>query len=99
MKIFISQPMNGKTEEQIRMERDEVILKLRQQYGENIEILDTIFDLDKNTHPLVYLGKSIEALAQADLAYFMKGWDETRGCVAEYFCATRYGIDIEQEVI
>lgn len=98
MKIFISQPMNGKTEEQIRKERDEVILKLSRRYNGNIEILDTIFDLDKNTHPLVYLGKSIEILAQADLAYFMKNWDESRGCVVEHLCATRYGIDIEQEV-
>ena len=98
MKIFISQPMNGKTEEQIRREREEVILKLNRRYNGNVEILDTIFDLDENTHPLVYLGKSIEILAQADLAYFMKNWDESRGCVVEHLCAARYGIDIEQEV-
>ena len=98
MKIFISQPMNGKTDEQIKMERDKVALKLLQQYGENIEILDTIFDLGEYTHPLVYLGKSIEVLSQADLAYFMEGWDKARGCIAEYFCATRYGIKTEQEV-
>ena len=98
MKIFISQPMRGKTDEQIRRERDEVILKLNRRYNGDIEILDTIFNLDGNTHPLVYLGKSIEVLAQADLAYFMKGWDEARGCVVEHLCAARYGIEIEQEV-
>ena len=98
MKIFISQPMNEKTKEQIRAERDEVIVKLSQRYNGNIEILDTIFDLDENTHPLVYLGKSIEILAQADLAYFMKNWNESRDCVVEHLCAVRYGIEIEQEV-
>ena len=98
MKIFISQPMRGKTDEQIRRERDEVILKLNRRYNGDIEILDTIFNLDGNTHPLVYLGKSIEVLAQADLAYFMKGWHEARGCVVEHLCAARYGIEIEQEV-
>ena len=98
MKIFISQPMNGKTEEQIRKERDEVILKLSRRYNGNIEVLDTIFDLDENTHPLVYLGKSIKILAQADLAYFMKNWDESRGCIVEHLCAIRYGIEVEQEV-
>ena len=96
MKIFISQPMRGKTDEQIEMERDKVVQKLQDKYG-GIEILDTIFDLEVGTPPLVYLGKSIEVLAQADLAYFMKGWDKARGCVIEYECATRYGIKVEEE--
>ena len=98
MKVFISQPMRGKTDEQIKKERDEVILKLNRRYNGDIEILDTIFDLEEGTSPLVYLGKSIEVLAQADLAYFMKGWDEARGCVVEHLCAAKYGIEIEQEV-
>ena len=98
MKLFISQPMRGKTDEQIKKERDKVIPKLHQQYGKNIEILDTIFDLEEGTSPLVYLAKSIEVLAQADLAYFMEGWEEARGCVVEYLCATRYGIKVEKEM-
>ena len=98
MKIFISQPMRGKTDEQIKKERDKVILKLHQQYGKNIEILDTIFDLEEGTSPLVYLAKSIEVLAQANLAYFMEGWEEARGCVVEHLCATRYGIKVEKEM-
>ncbi len=98
MKVFISQPMNGKTDEQIREERRIVEIRLHRKLNEKFEILDTVFDLDEGTHPLVYLGKSIEILAQADLAYFMKNWDEARGCMIEHLCATRYGIDIEQEV-
>ena len=96
MKIFISQPMGGKTDEQIKLEREQVTQKLQDKYGD-IEILDTIFDLGEGVSPLVYLAKSIEVLAQADLAYFMKGWDEYRGCVVEYECATRYGIKVEEE--
>lgn len=95
MKIFISQPMNGKTNEQIELERDIVIQKLQDKYGD-IKILDTIFDLE-GASPLVYLGKGIEVLAQADLAYFMEGWEEARGCAIEYLCATIYGIKTEQE--
>ena len=49
MKIFISQPMRGKTDEQIKEERDKVILKLNRRYNGDIEILDTIFDFDENT--------------------------------------------------
>lgn len=97
MKVFISQPMGGKTDKQIRDERAVAVNKLKNKYGQDIEIIDTIFDLGEGTHPLVYLARSIEVLAQADLAYFMKYWDKSRGCIAEYVCATRYGIKVEKE--
>lgn len=42
--------------------------------------------------PLWYLGKSIELLSTADVAYFLKGWNTARGCRIEYMCANDYGI-------
>ena len=95
MKIFISQPMVDKTDKQIKLEREQVEQRLRDKYGD-IEILDSLFELE--AHPLVYLSKSLEVSAQADLAYFVKGWDKYRGCTMEHECATRYGIDTEEEV-
>lgn len=92
MKVFISQPMRGKTDEQIRKERNKVVTKLKRYYGDDAEILDTIFNLDEGAHPLVYLGKSIEVLSEADLIYFMEDWDIARGCVIEHEVACRYGI-------
>ena len=45
--------------------------------------------------PTTYvLGKSLELLSTADVAYFCKGWDEYRGCKIEHTCATEYGIDV-----
>lgn len=41
MKIMISQPMRGKTNEQIRAERAELILKLE---AEGHEVVDTVFE-------------------------------------------------------
>ena len=92
MKIFLSQPMNGKTDEQIRIERDNAKEYLKYLFRESIEIIDSVFDLDEGTHPLVYLGKSIEKMAEADIVCFMNGWDESRGCVIEHDAAVRYGI-------
>ena len=40
MKVMISQPMRGKTEEQIKEEREEVIEKFNKLH---IEVVDTIF--------------------------------------------------------
>ena len=93
MKIFLSQPMSGKTDKQIRLERDNAKVYLKYLfYGEDIELIDTVFDLDEGTHPLVYLGKSIEKMAEADIVCFMKGWDESRGCIIEHEAAVKYGI-------
>ena len=41
---------------------------------------------------LVYLGRSIEVLAKADLAVFMNGWEKARGCRIEHQTAKDYGI-------
>ena len=100
MEIFISQPMRGKTTEQILQERDELITKLSRHF-DCFHILDTVFD-DFNTSrskniPLAYLAKSIEYLAQADLAVFMEGWEDARGCKIEKLCAEQYGIKTMEE--
>ena len=66
MKVMISQPMNGKTEEQIRSERKSVIEKLEKMH---IEVIDTVFDYNtKNINhvPVYYLAKSIEAMSNVD---------------------------------
>ena len=92
MKIFLSQPMRGKTDEQIREERANIEIYLQYLLKEHVDIIDSVFDLDEGTHPLVYLGKSIELMADADMVCFMEGWDESRGCVIEHDAAVRYGI-------
>ena len=92
MKIFLSQPMNGKTDEQIRTERKNIEVYLRYLFKKDIEIIDTVLDLEEGTHLLVYLGKSIEKMAEADIVCSMKGWDESRGCIIEHEAAVKYGI-------
>lgn len=94
MKVMISQPMNGKTEEQIRSERKAIIEKLNKMH---IEVIDTIFDINENiinNIPVFYLAKSIEAMADADAIYFMKDWQMARGCRIEREVAHDYGIKI-----
>ena len=45
---------------------------------------------------LKYLAKSLELLADADVAYFAPGWDKARGCRIENECAIRYGIEVHE---
>ena len=95
-KIFISQPMKDRSEEEIRTEREELILIATQQYGA-IEVIPSFFgeefDASKSKNPAVkYLGKSIEMLAEADIALFGKGWENARGCKMEHDICCSYGI-------
>lgn len=95
MKIMISQPMRGKTEEQIREEREALIKKLQE---EGHEVLETVFeDFDCYASPIAYLARSIEFLDKADAVVFMKGWQEARGCRIEYTIAVEYGKFVKEE--
>lgn len=94
MKIMISQPMRGKTNEQIRKEREELVRRLQE---EGHEVIDTVLDISENKSPIYYLSKSIELLDKADAVVFMKGWQEARGCRIEYTVAVEYGKFIKEE--
>lgn len=92
-KIFISQPMKGKTNEEIKKERELIIKDIEAiMEDEPFIILDTVFDDFKGATPLKFLAKSLMVLADADYAYFAEGWEETRGCRIEHECALEYHI-------
>lgn len=94
-KLFISQPMRGKTNEEILAVRAKAIESAERNLGEKVEVIDSFFmDAPVDAKPLWYLAKSIELLATADVAYFAKGWEEARGCRIENTCAVEYGIEL-----
>lgn len=92
-KLFISQPMCGKTDEEILAVRKQAIEKASELVGEPVEVIDSFFrSAPVGAKPLWFLGKSLELLADADVAYFAPGWNDARGCIIEYDCAIAYGI-------
>lgn len=94
MKIMISQPMRGKTEKEIKDEREELVKKLQE---EGHEVLETVFeDFDCYVSPIAYLARSIEFLDKADAVVFMKGWENARGCKIEHEVAQKYGKYIKE---
>lgn len=92
MKVFISQPMRGLTEREIKLNRAKAIERIKKLYGNDVEIIDNYFEGDEK--PLSKLGKSIELLSKADIIYLCKGWNKARGCKIEYMCASDYDIKI-----
>lgn len=96
-KLFISQPMNGKTEEEIFAVRKKAIESAKDMLNEDVEVIESYFEdynPDKGCVPLKYLAKSLELLADADVAYFANDWENYRGCRIENQCAIAYGMDV-----
>ena len=96
MKVFISFPMNGKSYDELVKERNSIINQCKLYFSEDTYYIDTVFDdpdYDFND-PLYYLGKSITAMAEADIVVFARGWENARGCLIEYDCARKYGVPI-----
>ncbi len=97
-KLFISQPMRGKTDEEILAERKKAIESAERNLGEPVEVIDSFFqNAPANARPLWFLGKSLELLSTADIAYFAKGWEDARGCRIENQCAIEYGIEVIED--
>ena len=90
-KLFISQPMRGKTDEEIRKEREIAVQEAEKALGEPVEVIDSFFT-GNTMKPLECLGESLKLLANADVAYFASGWEQARGCRIEQICAREYGI-------
>ena len=92
-KLFISQPMRGKTDAEILAVRSDAIHAAKDAVGEDVEVIESFFqNAPAEARPLWFLGKSLELLATADVAYFASGWEDARGCRVEHTCAVEYGV-------
>lgn len=94
MKVMISQPMNGRCEEEIKKERQNIIEKFNKMH---IEVINTLFteEVPNNCNVAVYyLGKSISAMKDIDALYMCDNWSNARGCRIENQVAREYGIKI-----
>ena len=98
-RIFISQPMKDKTDEQILKERERAFSAVKEKFnGEDVEVIDSFFQsAPHDAKPLWFLGKSLELLSTADVAYFIGEWKNYRGCKIENTCAKEYGIETLEE--
>ena len=103
MKVFISQPMNGRSDEVIKEEREEIIRVVKEYYGKiigetDIEIIDSFFEdfnVDEGAGPIWYLGKSIMMMDKADVVVFANNWSLARGCNFEHDIAVEYEKHVE----
>ena len=102
MKAMISQPMGGKTVEEINEIRGHAIEELTKR---GYEVVDTYFTGEEYSDsalaeqgivqlPLYFLAKSLEAMSLCQAVYFCRGWEEARGCRSEHETAKAFGVGI-----
>lgn len=101
IKVFLSQPMNGKTAKEIIVERERMAKQVEKRLGSKVEILDSLF-LDEPPKEVknigaYFLGKSIQLIAEADVVFLHKDWGKARGCKFERDIAFAYGIPFMSE--
>ena len=106
--IFISQPMTGKSEEEILATRQKEIEKIHQFFdadGVEINIIASYIDDATRKHfkehvsddinwDIFWLSQSLERLAMADTIWLCEGWEYSKGCNVELEWAIQYGLDI-----
>lgn len=104
-KAMLSQPMRGKTDEEIIETRNRAIKALEAAGYEvvNTPFTDEWYSKEKMEErgvvqvPVCFLAKSIENMSLCHAVYFCKGWDRARGCILENEVAKAYGLDIIYE--
>lgn len=94
-KLFVSVPMKGRTEEEIKASIQKM-KKIAEVYeGEELELIDSYVEDDppKNVHsPVWYLGKSLEKLSEADIFIGIEDDYDWSSCYIERMTANRYDI-------
>lgn len=104
-KAMISQPMAGKTAEEIVASREKAMADLD---ALGYEVVNTYFadewygdeamrERGVVQVPLCYLAKSLENMSLCHAAYFVKGWEDARGCRIEHDAAVAYGLEVLYE--
>lgn len=94
-KLFVSVPMKGRTEEEIKASIQKM-KKIAEIYeGEELELIDSYIEDNppKDSKEAVwYLGESLKKLAQADVFIGIDEACDWSGCYIERGTAQRYGI-------
>lgn len=98
-KVFVSLPMRDRSVDEIREDMNDILDMIRPGYaeiGEDVELINTVWTdtpgPDILEESVWYLGRSIQALSEADIAIFHPGWREARGCIIEHMICAMYNI-------
>lgn len=96
----VSQPMKGKTDEEIICTREKAVQELMER---GYLVMHTLFDQSAMeargvvNGPLCSLAMALDKMSLCHAVYFCKGWEQARGCRIEHEAAKAYGLEIIYE--
>ena len=104
-KAMLSQPMAGKSGEEIIAAREKAVKELE---SRGYEVINTLFTGEWYSSekmkergvvqiPLCFLAKSLENMSLCHSVYFCDGWENARGCKIEHDTAKAYGLEMIYE--
>ena len=101
-KLFVSLPMRGLSEREIRKRMNYLKSLVELELKEEVILIDTFIKDEPDSEEindigLYLLGESIKELAYADIAIFANCCMKARGCKVEYKAAVEYGVKILYE--
>lgn len=110
LKVFISQPMRGLKNKEIRRVRKNVESKVTdvvrnvndeiKPFHIDVKFIDSFFEGHTETETPVYLlSKAIECMSGADLVVFVNDWYDARGCCIEHEICEQYNIPCIEVVL
>lgn len=102
VKVFISIPFKGRTDEAIKHD----IHQLKNQFAEfylkknlcKIKFVDNFIEKPADSERLYCLGEAIKKLGDCDIVIFGKDFHKADGCMIEYEVAWRYGIKMYEQL-
>ena len=98
-KLFISCPMKGRTEENIRKSMEKMHKMAEIIFDQELEVIPTYIEdnpPENNNQAIWYLGKSIQLMAEADYFIGVNWHERFMGCEVESIVARNYGIEMTQ---
>ena len=97
-RIYISIPISGHDIEEVKAKAIDIIERLLWDELGIENGLDIITPFDVCPEPdkpySYYMGKDIEALLECDAIFLCEGWQNSKGCMAEFEVARIYGKEI-----
>lgn len=108
IKVFISIPMSGRTEEEVDNEYNHIADHIKYLFNENKVVIcdqrrpdDSVPShisnnkekYDMKDSSIWHLSKDIEIFSSVDIVVFAKNYEKARGCRIEEMVAKEYGIE------
>lgn len=97
MKIYVSLPITGQEEKaRVRAAKAKELLQQKHPDAEIVTPFDVVTEANMS-YPKC-MGICTETLLGCDMAYFLPGWEQSKGCQSERANAQIYGIHINEYV-